>query len=319
MPRLTLRRKIRHERGASAVLVALLMVPMFGFAAIAVDVAAVYSERRQLQNGADAAALAIGHDCADGVCDQVPQAVADELTGANYEEAGSTQGTPVVTLGSSEVTVMNPGVQGHWFAPVLGQDSSDVSASATVRWGAPGGGTAVLPLAFWRCEFEDQIQGLTLDDSGIPIHFTKSSDVQDCTGQSNLTVPGGFAWLATDPGVCGATTDIDGTVGSSTGNSVPTECTPEYFQSLIDQTVLLPIYDTFGGTGNNAWYGIYGYAAFTISGYNFGGQYKTNPPPCSGEERCIDGTYVKFVDLSDDFTVSPTAPDYGGLVVGLIA
>ena len=54
------------ERGASAVLVAILLVPLLGFAAIALDVGALYVERGQLQNGADAAALAIAQDCSDG-------------------------------------------------------------------------------------------------------------------------------------------------------------------------------------------------------------------------------------------------------------
>ena len=50
--------RLRDERGAVAVMVALLMVPLIGFAAIAIDVAAMWSERQQLQNGADAGALA---------------------------------------------------------------------------------------------------------------------------------------------------------------------------------------------------------------------------------------------------------------------
>ena len=33
-----------------------------------IDVGALYAERRQLQNGADAAALAVAEDCAEGDC-----------------------------------------------------------------------------------------------------------------------------------------------------------------------------------------------------------------------------------------------------------
>ena len=52
------------ERGAIAVLVALLMVVLLGFAAIAVDQGMLYAQKAQMQNGADAAALAIAQDCA---------------------------------------------------------------------------------------------------------------------------------------------------------------------------------------------------------------------------------------------------------------
>jgi hypothetical protein len=326
MPRLSLRRTVRDERGASAVLVALLMVPLIGFAALAVDIAAVYSERQQLQSGADAAALAIGHDCADGSCDLDPQATADDLGDANYDEAGSVRGTSVVAIdmAASEVTVTNPGTQDHWFAPVLGETSTDVSASATVRWGAPGGGAAVLPLALSYCAFQQQTGGgLPTAETPQVIDFTKADETEGCTGPSNLEVPGGFAWLDTDPGVCGATTTVDGVVGSSTGNSVPQECTPEYFEGLIGQTVLLPIFDAEGGTGSNAEYTIYGYAAFTLTGYNFGGQYKSTPTvQCGGtgsSGRCIEGFFTMYVDSTDDFDYDPTAPDLGGRVVQLVA
>ena len=60
--------RLRDERGAVGVVVALLMVPLIGFAAIAIDVSAMYAERQQLQTGADAGALAIAQDCAPGAC-----------------------------------------------------------------------------------------------------------------------------------------------------------------------------------------------------------------------------------------------------------
>ncbi len=326
MQRLTLRGRLGGERGASAVLVALLIVPLVGFAALAVDVAAAYSERQQLQNGADAAALAIAHDCADGVCTESPDGVADDLSDANHEEAGSVRGIPVVDvdMGAGEVTVANPGTQGHWLAPVIGVDSTDVTASATARWGGPDGGTAVLPLAFSWCEFAKQTGGgLPSGTTARTIYFTKSSPsvagTPDCTGPSNNIVPGGFAWLDTDAGVCGATTEADGTVYSSTGNSVPSPCTPTYIAGLVGRTVLLPIFEQSGGTGANAWYRIYGYAAFRITGYSFGGQYKSSPPPCSGNERCIRGYFTRYVDSTGDFQYDPDAPDLGGRVAQLVA
>ena len=61
MQRLTarLRRRLEGERGATAVVFALLLVPMLGFAAIAVDIGALYAEKARLQVAADAAAIAV--------------------------------------------------------------------------------------------------------------------------------------------------------------------------------------------------------------------------------------------------------------------
>jgi len=47
------------ERGAVAVMVALLLVVLLGFGALAIDASMLYAQKIQLQNGSDAAALAI--------------------------------------------------------------------------------------------------------------------------------------------------------------------------------------------------------------------------------------------------------------------
>ncbi|MHA6794910.1 pilus assembly protein TadG-related protein [Pseudonocardia bannensis] len=57
-------RRLTGDRGAVSVLTAVIgSVVLFACAAIAIDVGALYSERRQLQNGADAAAVAIAQSC----------------------------------------------------------------------------------------------------------------------------------------------------------------------------------------------------------------------------------------------------------------
>lgn len=312
MQRLTL----RDERGAVSVMVALLMVPLIGFAAIAVDLSAVYAERVQLQNGADAAALAIGADCARGACGS-PQSTADALTEANYDEAGSTRGTPTVSLGAGQVTVTNPGVQSHWFAPVLGVDSTEVSASATVGWGAISTATAALPLTFSLCEFRLQTGGGA--PSGTTERLIKlSKDARtDCTGPSNNVVPGGFGWVKTDPGGgCAATSSVGGRLSSDTGNVVPNACKDSgYLDGLVGTTILLPIFDAAGGNGNNAWYQVYGFAAFRLSGYFFQNKYQQSPGGC-GKDQCLRGYFTGFVDLAD-VPHAPGAPDLGARVVYL--
>ena len=56
---------IRNESGQAMVFVALFLVVLMGFAALAVDVGAMTVQRSKLQNAADAAALAGALDYAN--------------------------------------------------------------------------------------------------------------------------------------------------------------------------------------------------------------------------------------------------------------
>jgi Flp pilus assembly protein TadG len=319
MPRLTsLRRRVRTrlsgERGATAAIVAVLLVPVMGFAAIAVDVGAVYAERARLQTAADAAALAVARDCAVGACGDM-QTTAQDLVTANVGEADAAP--PQLGTNPSTVTVTGNHPVEHWFAPVLGEDSTDVTATATVAWGAPGGGTAALPLIFSLCEWNAQTGG-SLPSTTIErtILFPKTSST-GCTGPNGLFVPGGFGWLKTGGSTCKATSKRGGNVDSEPGNNPSQGCSTDDIAALEGKTVLLPIFDRSGSTGTNAWYHVHGYAAFKITGYYFGGQYKWNSP-CGGNDRCIKGYFVQYVEPSDAFFYDSAAPSLGAWILRLV-
>jgi Flp pilus assembly protein TadG len=302
------------ERGAAAVVLSLLMVPLLGFAAIAVDIGALYAERARLQTAADAAALAVAQDCARGTCGDMVATAAAMVT-AN--DGSASAAPPVLSSPPLSVTVKGSTPVRHWFAPVIGYDSTAVSASATVAWGAPGAGTAVLPLTFSYCSFSQQVGGLS-STTPSTVLFTKTDDT-GCTGPSGNAVPGGFAYLDTVPGRCQATSARNQRSTSSTGNSVPSACTGADFAAWLGKVVLLPLYDAAGGTGSNAWYHVFGYAAFTLTGYHLGGNdYRTDPRPCSGNDRCVAGHFVRYVDLSDRFTYTNDGPDLGASILRLI-
>ena len=308
--------RVRNERGAVGVVVAILMVPLLGFAAIAVDAAALWTQRLQLQAGADAGALAIAHDCALGstLC-SIPLSTAQQLANGNVNLSAAT--ATVNALSSSQVTVSNSGVRDYWFAPALGYDSSTIIAQATATWGAPTGGTAVLPLTFSYCEFLAQTGGLLPSlITQRTVYFTKSSGVLGCTGPSNNVVPGGFGWLIVNSGTCNTTSAISGIVASDPGNSVPTSCSTSSLAAMQNKTVLLPIFDQAYSSGSNASYRVYGYAAFRITGYHFGGQYSWNAP-CGGNDRCIRGYFTRFVDDAETFEFGATAPNLGASLVKL--
>ena len=310
------RRRLAAERGATSVFFAALLVPLLGFAAIAVDVGSLYAERARLQVAADAAAIAVAQDCARGNCGDM-LGTATMLVRANDGEATTLQ--PVLSSDPLSVTVTGQTPKEHWFAPVIGHDSTTVSATATVGWGGPSRGTAVLPLTFSWCEWQQQTGGG--QPSGTTertIFFTKTSNTTGCTGPSHNIVPGGFAYLDTPSGKCEAASARNERSYSSTGNSVPSDCATSDFSGWIGDIVLLPLFEESGDTGSNAWYRVYGYAAFRLTGYHLGGQYSTTPKPCSGNERCVTGYFTRFVELSDAWNYSPDAPQLGASILRLI-
>ena len=63
---------------------------------------------------------------------------------------------------------------------------------------------------------------------------------------------------------------------------------------------------------------MYGYAAFRLTGYAFGGQFSTSPKPCTGNDRCVTGYFTRFVDLSEAFSYSSDAPALGTNILRLI-
>jgi hypothetical protein len=205
----------------------------------------------------------------------------------------------------------------HLLGPVLGSRSAAVSAEATAAWGAPNGGTAVLPLTFSWCEWQLQTVGGLLSGSvARTIYLTRTLGATSCVGPSSGIVPGGFGWLSVSSGSCGTRTAIGDTVVTDPGNSVPSSCSTSDLTAVQNKTVLLPVFDASAGTGSGVTYHLYGYAAFTLTGYSFGGQYSWNSP-CNGNARCIRGYFTRLVSLTEAFTYAAGAPALGASVVSL--
>jgi hypothetical protein len=242
-------------------------------------------------------------------------ATARNLVQAN--DPGAHTADPVLSGNPLSVTVTGSVPKKHWFAPLIGHNATSVSATSTVAWGGPVDGVAKLPLIFSWCEWYAQTGG-GLPSSTVErtILFPKTSDT-GCTGSNGLFVPGGFGWLTTNGNSCRAASAIGNKQTSEPGNNPSKGCATTDFGALQGKTVLLPIFDTSGGTGSSAWYHVYGYAAFTITGYFFGGQYSWNKP-CTGNDRCIRGYFTRFVDAGSDFDYGSGAPQLGAWVLRLI-
>jgi Flp pilus assembly protein TadG len=306
------------ERGGVAVIVALLMVVLLGFTAIAVDVGMLYSEKAQLQNGADAAALMVAQKCAKNVADaqcSTTSTLAASIVNGNALDNRSNVKSLVLDKANRTVTVTAgaqeqgkaPNTVTLFFAKALGITSAEVNASASVIWGTPSKGRLILPLAIPQCK-------LNL----APGSAAGAEQVLDMDSGGCGEIPGGFSWIEDGDGKCGVTAaaGLSNNPGiwftSNTGASVPAPCTDADVSTLNDQTVLLPLYDLATGNGSSGKYYVKGFAAFHVTGYHFESHSWTSGGNI--KNKTIRGYFVRFVSLSDALELGST-PDYGATVV----
>jgi Flp pilus assembly protein TadG len=308
------------ERGGIAVIVVILMVVLLGFAAITIDVARLYSERAQLQNGSDAAALMIARACAAGApvedCASIPSAkvltlvngnALDGLSNIDSITVNKANRTVQVTTGAKETGSSTNSVS-MFFAQVMGIPSTKVLATSNVQWGTPVKGIMALPLAVAECKFN-----LSLGSQAATEQILEF-------GSGCGRVPGGFGWIASTGTQCGLTISVGQEANASTwfssdpGASAPSRCSALDLSQMNNQTVLLPLYDKAAGTGSNAGYFVKGFAAFHVTGYNFASD--EWPKESKLKNKTLRGYFVKFVSISQAIELG-TAPDYGASVVKL--
>lgn len=327
-------RRMKCDDGAVAVIVALLAVALFGFGALVIDVGALYSERRQLQNGADAGALAVAQACAAGDCgtylaDARGFANGNSLDAVSRVEDGEVCGTAPLPAcaeppgdlpgdGYVQVTSRTREQDGSTLVPpflarILSPDytGTDVGARATVVWGAPGGVHTELAITFSQCEYDK----LTEDANGGKVYATEpydpalqrtiffhdTAEASTCPGgPSGADLPGGFGWLDADANSCTAAVE-DGWAGADTGASASQDCKAA-LKALLGKTVLIPVFKGVNGlSGTNGQYDIWSYVGFVLTGWNFPGTkqpsaYSTaTPNPCKPSQTCLAGFFTEVV------------------------
>jgi hypothetical protein len=148
------------ESGVTAVIVILCLTVFMGMLMLVVDVGGLLLARRDMVNGADAAALGAAQSCAG--LPGIPVAEADALASQNINNDPS-----LTRLDFSILEGSCPGPSGKLrveyqvssdltFAPALGlSDTSPVAADATAMWGSSGASDNVVPLMLRM----DQLQG----------------------------------------------------------------------------------------------------------------------------------------------------------------
>jgi len=306
------------DTGAVAVVVAVAMLALLGAAALAVDVGSLYSERAQLQNGADAAAIAIAQACAansTGTACTAPTAEAQTLANSNTL-ANSADVRSVAVSGSTATVSLGKTVPTS-FAAALGIMSKNVGASATASWGSPASGPAVLPIAFSGCAYTAQAFGTPEDLLAHQIGDTSGS----CTNSVNgMILPGGFGWLNVPSGTCnlaGLMTGSSLAASSDSGNSASQAC-QSLLPTLLGKTVILPVFDGVSGSGATGTFHIAGWAGFQLLGWGFPGTSKNTTGDSSldinGNSTGLIGKFLGYTTLNDAFTLGPVQPGYATVV-----
>lgn len=338
-----------NERGGISVIVGLLMVVVLGFTAIAVEVGMLYSEKSQLQNAADAAALLVAQKCAKNDADPDCSSTSPLAAAVANNNAldGQTNVKSLVLDKDNRAVTVTAGAQEQGkerntvtliFANALGISSAEVNASASVQWGSPLEGPTLFPLTFSVCQVNGMVGGdaqlLQSRDSNLN---AKSKSNPGCSFDGN-TVPGGFGWLKQVPGQCGGYINLSlGAGGSETGNDAPSDCeqTVTKWAATLSAggnvTVLLPVFKSVTGTGTSATYSLSAFAAFSVVGWRFAsGDNGTNAAlifhnkatdvgadlACTGDCRGIIGSFVEYVSLADGYKLGPVST-YGATVLEL--
>jgi Putative Flp pilus-assembly TadE/G-like len=337
------------EDGVAIIFIAVTLLAILAMTAFVIDFGRVWEERRELQVGAEAAAFAVGEDCARRLCTfgYDDTAVADFYADANATDGAAAvdwvdldlDGNTVEVETSTETATGSDALD-MFFARIVGFDSMTVAAQAKVAWGTPLSATTI-PLIISDCEWERTDTGWPAGDpESLPIYpatlpaatlvtltFHQAQQTDPCNAHPGFDadgdgiLPGGFGWLDA-AGDCTTSLIEDNWADADPGSSPSTGCSAAEMRSLFfGGPVLIPYFSDVVEQGNNGQYLIAGYGGFVVAGYNFGGQFREfRPPltglPCTGNTRCMTGWFVNYVDISGSGDLG--GEDRGFTIVKLI-
>lgn len=278
-----LRRLLGDERGATSIVVVLLMTALLASAALVVDIGAIQARKAQLQDAADAAALAIALECTAAPASTFAACASTVVA----ESAGTAADLGSANLNDGQVTVLavefpTPDTvrvelgsdQQSYFGRILGYEEHGLEADATAEWSPPA---ELLALAMASCAFPDPGEE-TVVQSGLAVPTVLTGALGDECGivdsestytQLGITPATGLlatllALLLPDiPNLNGTTGLVAGgwlvtpdctydpnlltTVGATVSKLVPSECADVVagwdVSPSAPQRVILPVFD----------------------------------------------------------------------------
>ena len=306
--------RLASERGQVLVFTAFAMIVLLGFVALVIDVGAYYHAQRDLQKGADAAALAGAQD--------LPLTSNASGTATSYADVNVTGSTKTITFptdaktGSLAIHVKLDRDMDSYFARVLGIDSFHPAAEAQAAAPALYGAGGVAPIA--------------LSDQNEAIKCFLATQNPSCysTGELSFTLStqknpdgggGAFQLLNLNPScspnastpeleywIQHGTKDIlyPGVFCSSPG--APLKPLEDEMASRFGDEILIPVYSgNVTYSGSPAEYQIIGFIGFTLTGFD-----------PHGNEATMTGTFTRVVWNTGDVT-GGTGVDLGARMVSL--
>ena len=164
------RREVREERGATAVIVVLSLFALFGMIVLTVDVGGLLWARRGMVNASDAAALAAAQSCVTATENE--EVLADQYANFNAEDVFTTGSniTARVNCHANLTGYVSVEYTREWalfFGGILGAGNTGrVTTEATALWGASGS-TSPIPLVIYvsalqgPCDVPNVAEGTT--------------------------------------------------------------------------------------------------------------------------------------------------------------
>lgn len=290
------RRVKQNETGAAALIVAVLGIVVFGMLAFVTDLGLAYVHKQRVQNGADSAALAVAQEIArtaepDQNCAEIAATMAGLPMREGFAEpyfaqnvsqdASLADGATGFAIGcDTETGLVTVEVAGKQSSPMFfggvfggGEDGIAVAQSAISVVGPAGAVTGVRPFAICQA-LANQL--LANPSGSLTIPFDNSDTgcgsasgnwgVLDLDGGSNGTSDLA-AWVATgyDQPI---STDPPVLIPGDPGAPPPGALTAA-MDSILDDEIVLPVFDTVSGTGSGSQFHITGFIGVKLCGWKF--------------------------------------------------
>lgn len=334
--RVPLRQRRRGDHGAAAVIVAMTTTVVIGFLAFVTDFGMAYGNKRGLQNGADAAALAVAQEIAvKGIeadptasCTEIANAwagpgrdMADAYFARNHAVTGATISAFSLTCPTATQLVVSVGTtqaSPTFFGGLTGTTEINLRQTAHAGVGPIGAVIGIRPFAV--CEDDAQ----NIKDNP---EFAYNVIFDSTTDRGCGTASGNWGLLDLDEDIPGngkaevgkhIRDGYDGEIG--TCPDADTECIEgkpgapggalnDDMTGIFGEDIVIPVYDyVTGGNGANVSYHITGFIAVQICGFKFNSQFQDTDPAFASQvpDPCYSSTAL------------PTPPSGGGASKGWV-
>jgi Flp pilus assembly protein TadG len=152
--------KLDKERGQILVQVAFMVVALFAFVALALDGGQIYARRRQMQNAADASALAGAREICFGNYPDLETAkdAARDKAHEYAEDRNGSQPAQVDIVDDYTVTVVTSQTFDTFLAGIIGINNATVQAEASAMCGGAASAGYLWPLAFEYDVYDQDVQ-----------------------------------------------------------------------------------------------------------------------------------------------------------------